>query len=136
MKCKQLVMAGSLVLAAQGVAADTALDTSKLLVCAATQVAECTATGECDRATPETFNLPVLFQIDIASKVVESARAGGNKRVSVISGVTEAGHVTVLQGVDEADGWSSTVNRSTGQMTVVSAADGLGYVVFGTCANL
>jgi len=136
MKCKQLVMAGSLVLAAQGVAADTALDNSKPLVCAATQVVECTPTGECDRGTPETFNLPVLFQIDIASKVVESARAGGNKRVSVISEVTEAGDVTVLQGVDEADGWSSTVNRSTGQMTVVSAADGLGYVVFGTCANL
>jgi hypothetical protein len=97
---------------------------------------ECAATGECARATPETFNLPVLFWIDTANKVVESARAGGNKRVSMIGGVTEAEGVTVLQGVDGADGWSSTINRSTGQMTVTSAADGLGYVVFGTCASL
>ena len=136
MKCKEILVAGGLLLAAQGVAAEAALDTSKPLVCAATQVVECAIAGDCTRSTPESFNLPVLFWIDIANKVVESARAGGNKRVSMISGVTEAEGVTVLQGADGADGWSSTINRASGRMTVVSAADGIGYVVFGTCASL
>ena len=136
MKCTKVMMAGSLLLAATGVSAQAALDTSKPLVCAATQVVECATTGDCTRATPQTFNLPVLFWIDTTNKVVESARAGGNKRLSIISGVTEAAGATVLQGVDESDGWSATINRSSGQMTVVSAADGIGYVVFGTCASL
>jgi hypothetical protein len=136
MKCKQLVVAGSLLLAAQGVAAEAALDTSKPLVCAATQVVECAAMGECARATPEAFNLPVLLRIDIPNKVAESARAGGEKRVSAIASVTEAEGVTVLQGVDGADAWSARIDRSTGAMTVVSAAEGLGYLVFGTCASL
>lgn len=136
MKCKKVVMSGSLLLAATGVSAQAALDTSKPLVCAATQVVECATAGDCARATPQTFNLPVLFWIDATNKVVESARASGDKRVSMISAVSEAEGVTVLQGVDGAVGWSATVNRSSGQMTVVSAADGIGYVVFGTCAEL
>ena len=136
MKCNKVVMAGSLLCVATGVSAQAALDTSKPMVCAATQVVECGTAGDCARAEPQVFNLPVLFWIDTTNKVVESARAGGNKRVSMISGVTEAEGVTVLQGVDGTDGWSATVNRSSGQMTVVSAADGIGYVVFGTCAEL
>jgi hypothetical protein len=136
MKCKQLVMAGGLLLTAHAVSAAVALDMSKPLICAATQVVECGAAGECFRSTPQNFNLPVLFKIDIANKVAESARAGGEKRMSAIAGVTEADGVTVLQGVDGADGWSTRIDQSSGQMTVVSAADGLGYVVFGTCATL
>ena len=136
MKCREVVVAGSLVLAAQGVAAEGALDMTQPLVCAATQVVECAAAGECARANPETFNLPVLLKIDLANKVVESARVGGAKRTSAITGMTEAGGVSVLQGVDEADGWSATINQASGRMTVVSAAEGIGYVVFGTCASL
>jgi hypothetical protein len=129
-------VAGSLVLAAQGTAAEAALDTSKPLVCGATHVLECSAMDECARGTPEAFNLPVLLRIDIPNKVAESARAGGEKRKSTIASVTEAEGLTVLQGVDGAHGWSSRIDRSTGRMTVVLAADGLGFVVFGTCASL
>ena len=136
MKYTRILMAGSLLLAATGVSAQAVQDTSKPLVCAATQVVECATAGDCTRATPQTFNLPVLFWIDTTNKLVESAQAGGNRRASIISSVTEAEGVTVLQGVDGADGWSGTINQATGQMTVVSAADGIGYMVFGTCASL
>jgi len=136
MKWKQLGFAGSLVLAAQGVAAEASLDTSKPLVCAATQVVECATTGECARAMPEAFNLPVLFRIDIANKVAESAWAGGEKRVSAISGVTGVEGVSVLQGRDGTAGWSATIDRSSGRMTVVSTRPGIAYTVFGTCATL
>jgi hypothetical protein len=136
MKCKQLLVAGSLLLAAHGAAAEAALDTSKPLVCGATHVVECTALGECARGAPEAFNLPVLLRIDIPNKVVGSARAGGEKRKSAIASVTEADGVTALQGVDGAHAWSSRIDRSTGGMTVVLAGDGLGYLVFGTCASL
>lgn len=136
MKFKQFVVAGSLLLAAQGAAAEAALDTAKPLVCGATHVVECAVTGECARGTPEAFNLPVLLRIDIPNGVAESARAGGEKRKSTIANVTEAEGVTLLQGVDGAHAWSGRIDESTGGMTVVLAADGLGFVVFGTCASL
>lgn len=136
MNWKQLVASISLMLAAQGVAAEAADGATKSLICAATQVVGCAATGECVRATPETFNLPVLLKVDIANKVAESARAGGEKRVSAISAVTDVEGVSVLHGNDGTAGWSATIDQSSGQMTVVSARPGIAYTVFGNCATL
>ena len=136
MKCSKIIVAGGLLLAAQGGAAEAALDMSKPLVCAATRVGECISEGECAWATPETFNLPVLLRIDIANKVAESARAGGEKRVSAITSATDSDGVSVLQGVDATAAWSTTIVHASGQMTVVSARPGLSYTVFGTCATL
>lgn len=136
MKCKQVVLAGSLLLVANSISAEAALDMSKPLVCAASHVAECLTVGDCTRATPETFNLPVLFRIDMAKKVVESARAGGEMRMSAIASVTEAEGVSVLHGTDGTAGWSMTIAQSSGQMTVASARPGVAHTVFGTCATL
>lgn len=136
MKSNRVVLAAGLVLAAYAVEAQAAMDTSKPVICAATQVVGCGAASECVRATPETFNLPVLFKIDIANKVAESARAGGETRVSAIASVTQVDDVVVLQGVDAADGWSARINVSSGQLTIASVDEGAGYVVFGTCSVL
>jgi hypothetical protein len=136
MSFKQVVMAVSLLLVANSVSAEAGLDMSKPLVCAATQVVECPMASDCTRATPETFNLPVLFRIDMANKVVESARAGGENRVSAIASVTEAEGVSVLHGVDGTAGWNMTIDQSSGQMTLASARPGVTHTVFGTCATL
>jgi hypothetical protein len=136
MRSKQFLAIGGLVLTAQAAPAETMLDTSKPLICAAIQVVQCGTAGECARAAPDAFNLPVLFKVDIANKVAESARAGGEKRVSAITSSTEVAGVTVLQGVDDSDAWSTRIDVSTGEMTVSVTADGHGYFVFGTCASL
>jgi hypothetical protein len=136
MQCKQFISLGGLMLTAQAALADPILDTSKPLICAATQVVNCAAAGDCTRSTPNAFNLPVLFKVDIANKVAESARAGGEKRVSAIARSTEVAGVTVLQGVDDADAWTTRIDGSTGEMTVTVTADGHGFLVFGTCASL
>jgi hypothetical protein len=136
MRHKQFIVIGGLILTAQAAPADPTLDTSKPLICAATQVVNCGAADDCTRSTPDAFNLPVLFKVDIANKVVESARAGGEKRMSAIASSTDVAGVTVLQGVDDADAWSTRIDGSTGEMTVAVTADGHGYLVFGTCSSL
>ncbi len=134
-KIMQLLSTSGVLLVAHGVSAQPALDVSKPLICAATQVVECAVTVDCARGTPEAFNLPVLFGIDLANKVAKSARAGGEKRVSAIALVTEADGVSVLHGMDGTTGWSATIDQSSGQMTVVSARPGVSHTVFGTCAT-
>ena len=135
MEYGKLLLAYSVLMGAEAASAQ-ALDTTQPLICAATQVVECAAIGDCLRAMPETYNLPVLFKIDIANQVAESARAGGEKRISTIGSVSEGNGVTVLHGTDGADGWSATIDSTSGQMTVVSAHPGISYTVFGTCASL
>jgi len=44
--------------------------------------------------------------------------------------------VTVLQGVDDADAWTTRIDGSTGQMMVAVTAEGHGFLVFGTCINM
>jgi len=106
------------------------------LICAATEVVNCSAAGDCTRSTADAFNLPVLFKIDIPNKVAESARVGGEKRVSVIASSTEVAAVTVLQGVDDADAWTTRIDGSSGQMMAAVTSEGHGFLVFGTCINL
>jgi hypothetical protein len=136
MRREKLIVIGGLMLTAQAAVANPTLDTSQPLICAATQVVNCAAAGDCTRSAPEAFNLPVLFKVDIANKVAESARVGGEKRVSAIADSTEAAGVTVLQGVDDADAWTTRIDVSSGEMTVAVTADGHAFLVFGTCANL
>ncbi|MGD9409397.1 MAG: hypothetical protein PVF12_05395 [Thiohalocapsa sp.] len=136
MRCKQFIVIGGLMLTAQTAPANPALDTSNPLICAATQVVNCTAAGDCTRSTPDTFNLPVLFKVNIANKVVESARVGGEKRISAIAESTEVAGVTVLQRVDDADAWTTRIDVSSGEMTVAVTTEGHAFPVFGTCASL
>jgi hypothetical protein len=136
MQRKQFIALGGLILTAHAALADPILDTSMPLICAATEVVNCSAAGDCPRSTPDAFNLPVLFRIDIANKVVESARVGGEKRVSAIASATQVAPVTLLQGVDDADAWTTRIDGSTGQMMVAVTSEGHGFLVFGTCINL
>ena len=68
--------------------------------------------------------------------MVESARVGGEKRVSAIASSSEVDGVSVLQGVDDADAWTTRIDGSTGQMMVAVTSEGHGFLVFGTCINM
>jgi hypothetical protein len=136
MKSKQLLLAGGALLAINAVSAESSLDLAQPLVCAATQVVMCAERADCERGHPEAFNLPVLFRVDIAKKVVESQRVSGEKRVSTIGSVTQGDGKVVLQGVDGSSGWSAGLDQSTGALTLVSADYGVTYSVFGTCVAL
>jgi len=109
---------------------------SKGLICAATEVVGCTASADCVRDTPDDFNLPVMFRIDLEKKTVESIRAGGEQRASAIGSVTQGEGFSILQGVDGGAGWSVVIDKTSGRMTVSSAHAGIAYSVFGTCVTL
>ena len=128
-------LASGLLLAATAVSAQ-GVDVSKPIICAATEVVGCETSGNCVRDTPDGFNLPVIFKIDLANKVAESVRAGGEQRSSAIASVADVRGVSILQGTDEAVAWSLVMDQATGRMTVASAHDGIAYSVFGTCVTL
>jgi hypothetical protein len=86
MQRKQFIALGGLILTAHAALADPILDTSMPLICAATEVVNCSAAGDCTRSTPDAFNLPVLFKIDIPNKVANrraSAGRSGCRRLPV-----------------------------------------------------
>lgn len=106
------------------------------LVCAATDVAGCKEDDHCLQGSAAAFNLPVLFKINTADKTVESARLGGERRVSAIERVEMREGVLILQGSDERAAWLATIRLASGRLTVTAAREGEAYVVFGACAPL
>lgn len=109
------------------------VDGSKPLVCAATEVAGCVEADTCVQGSAARFNLPVLFRISLQDKVVESSRAGGERRTSPIVRSDVQDDVLVLHGADDAAVWIATIRKASGRMTVTAAREGEAYVVFGAC---
>lgn len=106
------------------------------LVCAATDVAGCKEDEHCLQGAASVFNLPVLIKVNPADKTVESARMGGERRVSAIDRVETREGVLILQGTDERAAWLATIWLDSGRLTVTAAREGEAYVVFGACAPL
>ena len=106
------------------------------LICAATEVAQCTETKACAQGSASLFNLPVLMRVSIKNKVVESIREGGERRSSAIDSARLRDGVIVLRGSDADADWTATIRMASGKMTVIATKEGSAFVVFGSCTTL
>ncbi len=113
-------------------AAESMLDGSTPMICAATTTAVCEREGECVRGSAESVNLPVLWRVDVASKTVEGLSRGEQRASTVLSAQVHE-EAIVVQGAEGGLGWSLSVDRSTGAM-VLAGGRKQGFVAFGTCA--
>jgi hypothetical protein len=103
------------------------------ILCAVTNTVSCDATGDCLKGPANAVNLPVFIKFYPEKKVVESARGGGEHRTSRITGVSKKGDLMVFLGEDGESGWSTTINKSSGNLSGTITADGVGYLIFGSC---
>lgn len=115
--------------ATTGMAAE--FDGSKPLICTATEVADCALFDGCQRASPQTVNLPRFLRIDLHNKEIK-----GEGRTTTIRNVSEAEGLMIMQGVQGDRAWNILLSKETGEITGTVAGDGFGFVVFGACATL
>ncbi len=112
------------------------LDGSVPLLCAATEAVGCTMDQDCTKGSAKAVNLPTLIRVDSEKKTVESHRQSGEERISEIVSIHQEEDTVVFFGIDGAQGWNLTLNKTTGQMTATLSADGSGYIVFGICTPI
>ena len=106
---------------------------STSMLCALTNTVSCDATGDCLKGPANAVNLPVFMRFHPEKKLVESAKGGGEPRTSKIGSVNSEGDLMVFHGQDGTSGWSVTINTSSGNLSGTIAADGAGYLIFGSC---
>jgi hypothetical protein len=121
------------VLAVSASEAGPAVDASRVLMCAASDVMACEATKSCTREFPENVNLPALVKIDTGRRRIE-ARDGSNRAAEIASTTRSEGQV-LMQGAQNGRGWNIAIAEDTGRMSVVVVGDRVGFVVFGTCTH-
>ena len=105
----------------------------KSILCAVTNTVSCDPTGDCVEGPATVHNLPVFLKFQPDKKIVEEARAGGERRSSQIASVGGGDAALVMLGADAGSGWSATINKATGSLTATVAVDGEGFLIFGSC---
>ena len=114
-------------------AAASDFDGSKKLICAPSDVFECGPAIDCQRATPETVNIPRFIRVDVKKKQLSGSIGGGEEVTTGIQNVTTKDGKLTLQGAENARAWSLVIDQETGQMSA-SVSDNIeGFLLFGGC---
>jgi hypothetical protein len=109
------------------------LDGKTNLVCAAVDVIGCTNGPGCREGTANSFGLPQFMFIDFKKQEIHAADESGINFVSHIKSSEMTEQQIILQGIENHRGWSVTIHRGNGEMTVASSGSGVSFMVFGAC---
>lgn len=117
----------------------SAIDTSKILLCASLEVHECVDGEACKDVRPEDVDAPTFLWIDFDEKEV---RANIEGRATRIDHIEEVEDRLVLQGVEDGredvpdgTGWTISIGTQTGRMVGTAAVDQAAIVIFGACTE-
>jgi hypothetical protein len=128
------VLAGGLLASiAVPAARATDYDGSKPLICATLEAVVCRANVECKRGTVESLGIPQFFWIDAAAKAVAEKDPDGQMRSSIIQTVTQGPTHMILQGTKDNLGWSGTISKASGKLTLTGSDGAAALAVFGAC---
>lgn len=103
-------------------------------VCTLTKAYECNIDGECSEWTIEEMALPRFVRIDLARQTIISLDKTVKRDDTKIAQIKELEGITVLQGVEQR-GWSIALGKESGSLTLSTAGDAHGFLVFGYCMN-
>ena len=136
-----VVLFGGLLLPAGGALA--AGEAPQPIICATLELRQCDANNPCLAVTPEEVDAPRLIRIDLAGKTVTASRADGSTWQSAIENSEDVDEKIIIQGAEDGSqnrrdgvGWTLTISKTTGRMSMAAAGDDVVFVGFGSCAAL
>jgi hypothetical protein len=109
------------------------LDGKTNLVCAAVHVIGCTNGPGCREGTAKSFDLPQFMFVDFKKQEIHATDETGINVVSPIRSSEMTEQQIILQGIENHRGWSATIHRGNGELTVASSGAGVSFMVFGAC---
>ena len=108
------------------------------LVCAATDAVVCTESAGCAQGSARAFELPEFLYVNFQKKAVH-ARTADAKTVNVQSPILNQ-HMSersmVLEGFENDQGWTVSVQRKGGRMTTTVTGGAATVVLFGACTPI
>ena len=118
-------------------------DGSVPLLCATTELFECTLTEGCVEVQPDEINAPKFLQIDYTKKIIEPIPKRDPDKNSKIEHSKDMEGKLILQGIEESIegvraglGWTVTIMEDTGNFTLTASGDDVGFVLLGACTEL
>ena len=120
---------------ASGVAnAKDAYDGSLNLICAAFNVGACIDGFNCVKGEARDFDMPEFMVVDVKKKLIHATYESESKKAeSPIKNMELNGSQLILQGVENAHGWTMSIHKDTGRMSLAVVGEQLSYSIFGAC---
>ena len=133
MRTKHLAVTAGFLATCSLAPAAWALDSSKALICATMVTVECERGGNCITGPAEGVNLPTFLDVNTKRKRITGQRADGSELTTPIERQEKLGDLVILQGGQNAVGWTMSIAETTGHMTVTAAGEDVGFIVHGAC---
>lgn len=107
------------------------------LICASFNVMACVDGMNCVKGEARDFEMPEFMMVDFKKKVVHGTYESETKDAnSPIKNMEVNGSQLILQGVENAHGWSMAVHNKTGRMSLSVVGEQLSFSIFGACKAL
>lgn len=124
--CLRLLLAATFATGSAAFGAD--FDGSKALICAPSEVLDCTSGEKCWSGSPRKAGAPSFLRIDFARKTVS-----GTHLSSKILNVNKTEGQILLQGIELEMGWTVAIDSDSGDVAItLTDRDGT-FVMFGAC---
>ena len=118
---------------AAALAAD--LDGKASLVCASIDVVGCANGPGCHEGSADEFDLPQFLFVDFEKQHVHGTDETGIDVVSEVRNSEITEEQIILQGIENHRGWTMTIDRGDGDMTLSSSGAGVSFMIFGACTR-
>jgi len=114
-------------------AAAEGIDVKQPFLCAVTETVECGHDGNCVRGGAQDIDFPAFVEVELGKKLIRER--DGERKTQIRSQSRVDGHL-ILQGVQGDRGWTLSLVEATGRMSISSASQDAGFMVFGACTGL
>ena len=119
-------------------AAALAIDESKDVLCATTQVQDCPEIGDCIQVRPEEVNAPTFMRVNLKKKEI-----GIGTRSVKIERREQIEDRLILQGAEDGRedrpdgvGWTMSIDTDSGRFVVAVAGSEEAVILFGACTEI
>jgi hypothetical protein len=119
-----------------GSASAGGFDGTTNLLCTAIDVVGCASGSGCLEGQARAFELPQFMFVDFANKVIKPTGESGHRETSPIRNFDKTEKQIILQGVENQRGWTASIDRRNGDLTVTLAGSDVSFIVFGACTAL
>jgi hypothetical protein len=119
------------------------LDGSAPLLCASTELFECTFEDGCVEVQPEDVNAPQFLRVNYKKKIIQAIPSRKENPDTKIEHSENIDGKLIMQGIEDGIegvrdglGWTLTITEDTGKMSLTASGEEVGFVILGACTKI
>jgi hypothetical protein len=128
-----LIAAFSACVIVVGLVTSSGAEGAEALICETDRSFDCAPGSDCIEDDAEAIGLPSILHVDLKTDQVVGTMPDGTALRADFDGEVQKDGRLIVTGIQAGLGWTMTVARDTGTMSLAISGEDVGFVVFGSC---